>query len=57
MTRSEKLEQITKLRERAYNIAQAAERAPTNASRNAEMAGARKLQAEADALEKSLEDL
>lgn len=56
MTRTEQLEQIMRLRERAHNIAQAAERAPTNAARNAELAGARKLLAEADALEKSLSE-
>jgi hypothetical protein len=56
MTRAEKLEQIVRLRERAHNIAQSAERAPTNEARNSEMAGARKLLAEADALEKSLSE-
>lgn len=54
MTRNEILEKIKELRERAQRIAQGAEYADSNTQRSRELAGAAKLRAEADALEREL---
>ncbi len=54
MTRNEILEKIKELRERAQSIAECAEYADSNAQRQRELAGAAKLRAEADALEREL---